>query len=99
MATKKSPSPAFPAPANLHVTFGDDSGELDAQWDPVPGADGYQIAVAEGLAGKFAAQGRVAVSKTTLTGLPSGAFCQVRVRAAAKSGKGAWTTPVTRRVP
>jgi hypothetical protein len=87
--------------ANLSITAGDDAGELDLQWDPVPGTRTYQVLLATDMAFtagvvELKAQTK---SKAVATGLTSGARMFARVRATNSAGTGAWSDPATKIVP
>jgi hypothetical protein len=86
---------------NLAVTAGDHDGELNAQWDPVPGAKTYEIATSPDPVTltswtKFKS---VTKSAVVLTDLTSGARLWVRVRAIGAAGEGNWSDPGTKIVP
>ena len=87
--------------ANLVVTTGDNQGELDAMWNRVDGARAYEIQIGvEPIMGtNWQNKPSVTKSKTTLTGLPSGAKISVRVRAIGSAGPGPWSETATRMVP
>jgi hypothetical protein len=77
--------------ANLALTFGDNAGELDAQWDSDPAAYSYEIQTSPDpmTATSWTAQPAVTKSSTTLLGLPSGSRQWVRVRSVGSAGTGA----------
>jgi hypothetical protein len=98
----KTPTTSLPAPQGLAVTAGDNEGELDAVWDPVPKNKGYEVQTSPdpvtGTSWAFAETSTA--SKTTLTGLPSGSKIWVRVRALGpKKIKSPWSDPAVKRVP
>lgn len=98
----KTPTTSLPAPQGLAVTAGDNEGELDAVWDPVPKNKGYEVQTSPdpvtGTSWAFAETS--SASKTTLTGLPSGSKIWVRVRALGpKKIKSPWSDPAVKRVP
>lgn len=98
----KTPTTSLPAPQGLAVTAGDNEGELDAVWDPVPKSKGYEVQTSPdpvtGTSWAFAETS--SASKTTLTGLPSGSKIWVRVRALGpKKIKSPWSDPAVKRVP
>ena len=86
---------------NLAVTSGDDTGELDAQWDPVSGTKTYEVQFATDMAFTL---GLVSPkpptkSKAVVTGLTSGTRMWCRVRATNAAGTGAWSNAVSKIVP
>ena len=87
--------------ASLSVTAGDTPGQLDLQWDPMPGAKTYDIAVSPDPATEatYVAKPSVTKSKATVTGLTSGSKVWVRVRAVGAGGTGPWSDPATKIVP
>ena len=100
------PSPRTPVapPAqvqNLAITSGNDSGELDVQWDTVPGTKTYEVQFATDMAFTL---GLVSPkpptkSKAVATGLTSGTRMWCRVRATNAAGTGAWSNAVSKIVP
>jgi len=82
---------------NLALTFGDNAGELDAQWDSDPAAYSYEIQQPRpddgdqlgGAIRRDQIQRRVA-------GLTSGSRQWVRVRSVGSAGTGAWSDPATK---
>ncbi|PAW87126.1 MAG: hypothetical protein B9S33_06775 [Pedosphaera sp. Tous-C6FEB] len=98
----KTPTTSLPAPGNLSSTAGDEEGELDLVWDPVPKAKGYEVQTSPdpvtGTSWVFAETS--SASRTSLTGLPSGSKVWVRVRALGpKKIKSPWSDPAVKRVP
>ena len=87
--------------SNLALTFGDNAGELDAQWDSDPAAYSYEIQTSPDpmTATSWMAQPGVTKSSTALLGLPSGTRQWVRVRSVGSAGTGAWSDPATKIVP
>lgn len=86
---------------NLGVTAGDADGELDPNWDAVPGARSYEIQVSPDpiTSTSWVAKGSVTKSKAVLSGLTSGQKMWVRVRAVGSAGPGPWSDPATKVVP
>jgi len=86
---------------NLVLTSGDADGELDVMWNHVIGAKSYeiQISVDPFTATTWQNKTSVTKSKTTLTGLTSGAKIWVRVRAIGPAGAGTWSDPAIRVAP
>jgi hypothetical protein len=86
---------------NLALTAGDSDGELDAQWDPLPGAKSYEVQTSPDpiTATSWVNKSPVTKSKTVLPGLPSGTRVSVRVRAVGTGGIGAWSDPAIKTVP
>jgi hypothetical protein len=103
MDVKGAPAPAgMPGQvSNLALTFGDNAGELDAQWDSDPAAYSYEIQTSPDpmTATSWVAQPGVTKSSTALLGLTSGARQWVRVRSVGSAGTGAWSDPATKIVP
>lgn len=98
----KTPTTSLPAPQGLTATAGDDEGELDLVWEPVPKSKGYEVQTSPdpvtGTSWAFAETS--SASKTTLDGLPSGSKIWVRVRALGpKKIKSPWSDPAVKRVP
>ena len=87
--------------SNLSLTAGDNDGELDAQWDPVPNAKTYEIQTSpDPITGSsWTSKPTVTKSKAVLLGLPSGTRVNVRVRAVGSGGIGAWSDPAIKTVP
>ena len=98
----KTPTTSLAAPQNLAVSAGDNDGELDSQWDPVAKAKNYEVQVSDDppTSGSWTYAKSTTKSKTTLTGLTSGAKKWVRVRALGpKEIKSPWSDPAVKRVP
>ncbi|MEI6236452.1 MAG: fibronectin type III domain-containing protein [Planctomycetota bacterium] len=81
---------AMPHVTTLVVTAGDNDGELNPSWDPVTGADNFEVQVntdptkpAQWLTKLSSSQ-----SHCTIHGLPSGVRHWVRVRANGPMGPG-----------
>ena len=87
--------------SNLSLTAGDNDGELDAQWDPVPNAKTYEIQTSpDPITGSsWTSKPTVTKSKAVMLGLPSGTRVNVRVRAISSGGTGAWSDPAIKTVP
>ena len=86
---------------NLSVTAGDNSGELDAQWDPPGNAKSYEVQTSADpfSDATWKTTETVTNSKAALMGLTSGAKIWVRVRGINSAGKGAWSDPAVKVVP
>lgn len=86
---------------SLAVSAGDESGQLDLQWDRVKGARSYEIEVSPDpiTATSWTHRPSVTRSRVTLTGFTSGQKIWVRVRAVGAAGQGAWSDPATKIVP
>jgi len=88
---------------NLALSAGDDEGELDAAWDPVRGANNYELQTSTdpNVPANWHLIGSCSKSKKTLTGLTAGARTWVRVRAIApkEENNGAWSDPAVKTVP
>ena len=98
----KTPTTSLPAPQGLTSTAGDNEGELDLVWDPVPKAKGYEVQTSADpvTSTSWAFAETSSASKTSLTGLPSGSKIWVRVRALGpKKIKSPWSDPAVKRVP
>ena len=98
----KTPTTSLPAPGNLSSTAGDEEGELDLVWDPVPKAKGYELQTSADhvTSTSWAFAETSSASRTSLTGLPSGSKIWVRVRALGpKKIKSPWSDPAVKRVP
>lgn len=98
----KTPTTSLSAPQGVTATAGDDEGELDLVWEPVPKSKGYEVQTSPdpvtGTSWAFAETS--SGSKTTLDGLPSGSKIWVRVRALGpKKIKSPWSDPAVKRVP
>ncbi len=77
---------------NLSLTFGDNEGELDAQWDAPNGAKSFDIEISPDpiTPTSWTAKPSVTKSKTVLMGLPSGSRIWVR-------GAGGWAPAASAR--
>lgn len=98
----KTPTTSLSAPQGVTATAGDEEGELDLVWEPVPKSKGYEVQTSPdpvtGTSWAFAETSTA--SKTSLTGLPSGSKIWVRVRALGpKKIKSPWSDPAVKRVP
>ena len=82
----------------LSASAGEAPGEVDLVWDPVRGAEGYEIEISDDIGGDGPWE-QCAVStqsRTTLTQLDSSKRHWFRLRAIGKNGPGAWSDPVTK---
>jgi hypothetical protein len=100
----QSPRQPVAAPGqvlNLSLTAGDDAGELDAHWDPVPGTKTYEVQFATDMAFTIGVVNLKppTKSKGVATGLTTGVRMWCRVRATNASGTGAWSDVATKIVP
>lgn len=86
---------------NLSLTTSDNAGALDVHWDSLSGAKSFEVQSSpDPFTGtSWTTADMVTNSKTTLTGLTSGAKIWVRVRAINSAGKGAWSDVATKIVP
>ena len=86
---------------NLSITAGDNAGEIDAQWDPVTKAKTYDVQTSPDpmTSTSWTSQSSPSKSRTSVSGLTSGARVWVRVRAIGAGGTGAWSDPATKIVP
>ena len=87
--------------ANLGITAGDNAGELDLQWDPIPNAKTYEVQSSPDpvTATSWVSQPGVTKSQTAIMGLTSGTRLWARVRAVNAAGQGAWSDVATKIVP
>jgi len=86
---------------SLAVTAGDHDGELNAQWDPVPGAKTYEVQTSPDpfTATSWSRTKSVTKSMAVLAGFTSGARIWVRVRAIGAGGEGNWSSEISKIVP
>lgn len=86
---------------NLSVTAGDNAGELDYHWDPLPGKKTFQVETCPDpmTPTGWTRQKSVTKSKTVVPGLPTGTRQWARVRGVNTAGEGAWSDPVSKIVP
>lgn len=86
---------------NLAASMGDQPGEIDLSWDPVPRASGYEIEVAYDLTGEgpWEQCGATTASKITLEKLNNRTRYWFRVRAVGEHGDGDWSDAVTKFAP
>ena len=89
------------APQDVRATAGDNDGELDGQCDALDGASSYewQTTGNPNDAATWVARATTTRSSTTITGLPSGQRCWLRVRGIGAAGPGAWSDPAAKMVP
>lgn len=86
----------------LESSPGDDAGEVDLIWNPMPGATGYELQTSSDPNNPALWQHKEVASKSkiTLGGLPTGARCWFRVRALGTNNqKGPWSNPADKVVP
>ncbi|MGB8166968.1 MAG: fibronectin type III domain-containing protein [Chthoniobacteraceae bacterium] len=100
----QSPRQPVPAPGqvlNLSLTAGDDFGELDVHWDPVPNTKTYEVEFATDMAFTLGVVNLKppTKSKAVATGLTTGVRMWCRVRSTNASGTGAWSSVATKIVP
>ena len=87
---------------DLVVTAGDNDGTLDAGWDPVRDASGYesQVSIDPISSSSWTLKQTASKSSATIVGLNSGTRMRVRVRAVgAGNATGPWSDPATKMVP
>lgn len=97
----KSPSVALEQVGNLSASAGDDEGQIDLQWDPVKGAKSYEIQTSPDpiTATSWRSLTPSSKSRSSHSGLTSGAKMWFRVRAIGKGDPGAWSDPAVKTVP
>ncbi len=98
---KAQPTGAAPQVMNLHLTFGDDDGELDASWNSVANVKSYTVELCEDPLTPTGWKHVVSApnSKTTISGLTSGKKYWVRVAAVTAAGQGTFSDPATKYAP
>lgn len=86
---------------NLGAAVGDSPGEIDLNWNPVPGAKSYEIHTSTdpNTVTSWAFKDNATKSKVTLSGLTSASRIWVRVRAIGANDKGGWSDPAESIVP
>ena len=99
--SQRSPQATPDQVANVSVTAGDSSGELDLQWDPSQNAKSYEVHVSPDPVtnASWNSQPSVTKSKTVVNGMASGTRVWTRVRAVNSAGQGAWSSPISKIVP
>ena len=85
------PPAPMPAPENLCATGGDLEGEVDMQWEPVSGREGYLAEWAADPNGPWTQFYVGTKSSCTATGLNPGQMYYFRVRAFGALGPGPWS--------
>jgi len=85
----------------LSASTGDEPGEIDLAWDPVPGASGYEVEIAYDLTGEgpWEQSGATTKSKTTIQQLDNRTRYWFRVRAVNERGAGDWSPAVMKFAP
>jgi hypothetical protein len=85
----------------LSASVGDQPGEIDLTWDPVGGAQGYEIEVAYDLTGEgeWEQSGATINSRITLEKLDNRTRYWFRVRAVGDRGAGDWSDPAMKFAP
>jgi hypothetical protein len=87
---------------NLVITAGDNDGTLDAAWDPLKGANSYEVQTSVDPVSPTSWQPKLTAGKSsaTINGLTSGARIWVRVRGVgANNSLGVWSDPAVKTVP
>jgi hypothetical protein len=87
---------------NLVITAGDNEGTLDAAWDPLKGANSYEVQISVDPVSPTSWQPKLTAGKSTvtITGLTSGARMWVKVRGVgANNSLGVWSDPAVKTVP
>ena len=97
----KTPSGIPAQVMNLAVTAGDHDGELNAQWDPVPGAKTYEVQTSPDpfTSASWSKTKSVTKSMAVPAGFTSGARIWVRVRAIGAGGEGNYSSEISKIVP
>ncbi len=82
----------------LHASAGDSEGEVDLSWDPVRGADGYEVesTVDLGGEGEWIQCAATTASRTTIGQLEGSIRYWFKVRAINGHGHGKWSDAVTK---
>jgi hypothetical protein len=85
----------------LSASAGDQPGEIDLTWDPVPGAAGYEVEISRDIApyGPWEQAAATGQSKTTLEQLTRKQRYWIRVRAVTDDKTGDWSDPVMKSAP
>ena len=104
--TKGSPTGPLPAVTGLELFYGDNPGELKANWNVMEDAQNFTVQAysdinnADTTILKEYIKPKIGKQKTTLAGLPTGQKVFVRVRAnGGSTGFGPWSDPAEKRVP
>jgi hypothetical protein len=90
---------ALPTPvANLSITAGDNTGEVDLHWDPAQNARSYEIHTSADPVSdaSWKSQPTVTKSKTMISAMPSGTRIWARVRAVNAAGQGGWSSNISK---
>lgn len=89
-----------PVPADLGITMGDHSGEIDLHWTPSKGAKSYIIECAPYDTPRVWQQVKIATrSSYTVTGLTPGATYAFRVKAIGSAGDSDWSDEAIKMAP
>jgi hypothetical protein len=82
----------------LSASAGDQRREVDLAWDPVRGADGYEVEISRDIGpyGPWEPAAATTKSRATLEHLDTGQRYWFRVRAVTERSTGAWSDPVTK---
>jgi hypothetical protein len=85
----------------LSASAGDEAGEIDLDWEPLPGASGYEAEIAYDLVGEgpWEQCGATMKSKLTIGKLTGRGRLWFRVRAVGEHGVGEWSDKVMRYAP
>jgi len=96
---KSSPEPLVQV-TNLSAATGDQSGEIDINFDRVKNASGYEYQISADSPDNWTNAGASGkTSKYTFTGLTSGKKYWIRARTIRGEEKGHWSNPVSTTVP
>jgi len=85
----------------LSSSAGDQPGEIDLVWEPVPSAQGYEVEIAYDLLGEgpWEQSGATTKSKITIESLSNRTRYWFRVRAVGERGAGDWSEPTMKFAP
>ncbi len=96
-----TPAGTLDAPTNLNATQGDQTGEIDLQWDKTERARSYVIEKSADppTATSWSHAAVSTRSQTTIEGLTTGTTYWFRVAALGAGGQTAWSNPATKIAP
>jgi len=85
------------APEGVNASYGDEPGEIDLAWNPLPGRPTYEAHISDGDTNSYHYADSSTKSKVTLEGLVSGQLYHIKVRGMNPAGPGAFSNPITQR--